>query len=85
MLLMLGFSGVFAVLIVCWIKIKFVILCLCSVFFCGVNILVFVLLILLVVVLFYKDYVLLFCNNKELVKFLSFFNSIVVSWLWYFY
>lgn len=85
MLLTLGFSGVFVALIVCWIKIKFVISRLRSVFFRGVNILVFVLLILLVVVLFYKDYVSLFRNNKELVKFLSFFNSIVVSWLWYFY
>lgn len=71
MLLTLGFSGVLAALIACWIKIKPATSRLRSVLFRGANILVSVLLILLVAALFYKDYASLFRNNKELVKSLS--------------
>ncbi|MFQ3380866.1 phosphoethanolamine transferase EptA [Escherichia coli] len=56
MLLTLGFSGVLAALIACWIKIKPAASRLRSVLFRGANILVSVLLILLVAALFYKDY-----------------------------
>jgi len=83
MLLTLGFSGVLAALIACWIKIKPATSRLRSVLFRGANILVSVLLILLVAALFYKDYASLFRNNKELVKSLSPSNSIVASWSWY--
>ena len=83
MLLTLGFSGVLAALIACWIKIKPAASRLRSVLFRGANILVSVLLILLVAALFYKDYASLFRNNKELVKSLSPSNSIVASWSWY--
>ncbi|MCZ5977930.1 sulfatase-like hydrolase/transferase [Escherichia coli] len=65
MLLTLGFSGVLAALIACWIKIKPATSRLRSVLFRGANILVSVLLILLVAALFYKDYASLFRNNKE--------------------
>ena len=83
MLLTLGFSGVLAALIACWIKIKPATSRLRSVLFRGANILVSVLLFLLVAALFYKDYASLFRNNKELVKSLSPSNSIVASWSWY--
>ncbi|MFP1590497.1 phosphoethanolamine transferase domain-containing protein [Escherichia coli] len=53
-LLTLGFSGVLAALIACWIKIKPATSRLRSVLFRGANILVSVLLILLVAALFIK-------------------------------
>ncbi len=85
MLLTLGFSGVLAALIACWIKIKpatHLASAQCSFpwsqysGFCTTDFAGHA-------ALFYKDYASLFRNNKELVKSLSPSNSIVASWSWY--
>lgn len=51
----------------------------------GASLLISAALIMLVALLFYKDYASLFRNNKELVKSLSPSNSIAASWSYYRY
>ncbi|EPR3242925.1 phosphoethanolamine transferase EptA [Klebsiella aerogenes] len=83
MVIVLGLSGLLMVLVAWWIKIRRP-----ASFWRGaamrlLNIAVSALLIVLVAVLFYKDYASVFRNNKELVKSLSPSNSIVALNSWY--
>lgn len=83
MVIVLGLSGLFMVLVAWWIKVRRP-----ASFWRGatmrlLNIAVSALLIVLVAALFYKDYASVFRNNKELVKSLSPSNSIVALNSWY--
>lgn len=83
MVIVLGLSGLLMVLVAWWIKVRRP-----ASFWRGaamrlLNIAVSALLIVLVAVLFYKDYASVFRNNKELVKSLSPSNSIVALNSWY--
>jgi lipid A ethanolaminephosphotransferase len=71
------------VLIAWWIKIKAPVSAWRSIISRLVSIAVSALLIVLVALLFYKDYASLFRNNKELVKSLSPSNSITAGLSWY--
>ena len=83
MVLILGLTGVLAVVAAWWVKIRKPATLWRSVAVRLVSIVVSALLIILVAAFFYKDYASLFRNNKELVKSLSPSNSIVASWSWY--
>ena len=83
MIAVLGLSGVLAVFIAWWVKIRKPATRWRGAAMRLLNIAVSALLIILVAALFYKDYASVFRNNKELVKSLSPSNSIVASWSWY--
>lgn len=83
MVLTLLLSGLLAVFIAWWIRVKTPHSALRSVGWRIINILVSALLILAVALLFYKDYASLFRNHKELVKSLNPSDSIVAINSWY--
>lgn len=83
MIVVLGLSGVLAVLVAWWVKIRKPATLWRGVAWRLVNMVASALLIVLIAVLFYKDYASLFRNNKELVKSLSPSNSIVAVNSWY--
>ena len=76
-------SGVLVVLIAFWVRIRKATPRWKGLLYRAGSIVVSALLIVLVALLFYKDYASLFRNNKELVKALSPSNSIAASWSWY--
>ncbi len=77
MIAVLGLSGVLAVFVAWWVKIRKPATRWRGAAIRLLNIAVSALLIILVAALFYKDYASVFRNNKELVKSLSPSNSIV--------
>lgn len=83
MILVLLTSGLFMVLVAWWIKIKAPLSTWRSIISRVASIAISALLIIIVALLFYKDYASLFRNNKELVKSLSPSNSITAGWSWY--
>lgn len=83
MIAVLGLSGVLAVFIAWWVKIRKPATRWRGAAMRLLNIAVSALLIILVAALFYKDYASVFRNNKELVKSLSPSNSIVAVNSWY--
>ncbi|ELI8804079.1 phosphoethanolamine transferase EptA [Klebsiella michiganensis] len=83
MVLILGLSGILAVVVAWWVKIRKPATLWRSVAVRLLSIVVSALLIILVAAFFYKDYASLFRNNKELVKSLSPSNSIVAMNSWY--
>lgn len=83
MVLILGLSGILAVVVAWWVKIRKPATLWRSVAVRLLSIVVSALLIILVAAFFYKDYASLFRNNKELVKTLSPSNSITASLSWY--
>ncbi len=83
MVLTILLTAIVPVLIAWFIKIKPAQSALRSITYRAVSIVISALLIVLVALLFYKDYASLFRNNKELVKSLSPSNSIVASLSWY--
>lgn len=83
MIAVLGLSGVLAVFVAWWVKIRKPATRWRSAAMRLLNIAVSALLIILVAALFYKDYASVFRNNKELVKSLSPSNSIVAVNSWY--
>ncbi|SEK69622.1 lipid A ethanolaminephosphotransferase [Kosakonia sacchari] len=83
MVLTILLTAIVPVLIAWFIKIKPAQSALRSIAYRAVSIVISALLIVLVALLFYKDYASLFRNNKELVKSLSPSNSIVASLSWY--
>lgn len=83
MVLILGLTGVLAVVAAWWVKIRKPATLWRSVAIRLASIVVSALLIMLVAAFFYKDYASLFRNNKELVKSLSPSNSIVAVNSWY--
>jgi len=83
LLLSLFFSGVLMVALAFYIKIKKPASLFKSWLYRTASVVVSALLIVLVAMLFYKDYASLFRNDKALVKSLSPSNSIVASWSWY--
>lgn len=76
-------TGLLAVIIAWWIKIKKPARAWKSIGLRVVSIVVSALLIVFIALLFYKDYASLFRNNKELVKTLNPSNSIVAVNSWY--
>lgn len=76
-------SGVLAAALAFWLRIKTPSSLLKSLVPRAVSLAVSALLILLVALLFYKDYASLFRNHKELVKSLSPSNSIAATLSWY--
>lgn len=83
MVLTILLTAIVPVFIAWFIKIKPAQTALRSIAYRAVSIVISALLIVLVALLFYKDYASLFRNNKELVKSLSPSNSIVASLSWY--
>jgi lipid A ethanolaminephosphotransferase len=83
MVLTLLLSGLLAVLIAWWIRVKKPLGAWKSIALRVASIVISALLIVLVALLFYKDYASLFRNNKELVKSLNPSNSIVAVNSWY--
>ncbi|MGL4723310.1 MAG: phosphoethanolamine transferase EptA [Scandinavium sp.] len=83
MVLTIALSGVLAVLIALWIKVKKPARAWKSIALRLVSIAGSALLIVIIALLFYKDYASLFRNNKELVKSLNPSNSIVAINSWY--
>ncbi|MRS13867.1 phosphoethanolamine transferase EptA [Enterobacteriaceae bacterium RIT691] len=76
-------TGLLAVIIAWWIRVKKPAQAWKSLLWRMVSVAVSALLIVIVALLFYKDYASLFRNNKELVKSLSPSNSIVAINSWY--
>ncbi|SCB89241.1 lipid A ethanolaminephosphotransferase [Kosakonia oryziphila] len=83
MVLTILLTAIVPILIAWLIKIKPAQSALHSIAYRAASIVISALLIVLVALLFYKDYASLFRNNKELVKSLSPSNSIVASLSWY--
>lgn len=83
MVLTLLSTAVLAIIIAWWIKIKPARSALRSITLRIISVVISALIIVLVALLFYKDYASLFRNNKELVKSLSPSNSIAASLSWY--
>lgn len=83
MIAVLGLSGVLAVFVAWWVKIRKPATRWRGAAMRLLNIAVSALMIILVAALFYKDYASVFRNNKELVKSLSPSNSIVAVNSWY--
>lgn len=83
LVLSLLFSGVLVAGLAWWVKIRYPATLTRGLLLRTVNITLSILAILLVALLFYKDYASLFRNNKQLVKSLNPSNSIVASWSWY--
>jgi lipid A ethanolaminephosphotransferase len=83
MVLTLLLSGLLAVLIAWWIRVRKPLGTWKSIALRVASIMISALLIVLIALLFYKDYASLFRNNKELVKSLNPSNSIVAVNSWY--
>lgn len=83
MVLTIALSGVLAVLIALWIKVKKPARAWKSIALRLASIGGSALLIVIIALLFYKDYASLFRNNKELVKSLNPSNSVVAINSWY--
>nr|WP_159464730.1 phosphoethanolamine transferase EptA [Scandinavium goeteborgense] len=83
MVLTLVLSGLLAVIIAWWIRVKKPLSAWRGMALRVTSIVISGLLIVLVALLFYKDYASLFRNNKELVKSLNPSNSIVAVNSWY--
>lgn len=83
MVMTLLLSGLLAVALAWWIRVKKPLGAWRSVALRVASIVISALLIVLVALLFYKDYASLFRNNKELVKSLNPSNSIVAVNSWY--
>lgn len=83
LMLTLFFSGVLIAMFAFWIRIIRNVSVVKSVLVRAGSLLLCVALILLIALLFYKDYASLFRNNKELVKSLNPSNSIAASWSYY--
>ncbi|KFC01984.1 lipid A 1-phosphate phosphoethanolamine transferase [Trabulsiella guamensis ATCC 49490] len=83
MVVTLLLSGVLVILLAWWIKTKNAVPAWSSILRRLINIAVSALLIVVVALLFYKDYASLFRNNKELVKALNPSNSITAVNSWY--
>lgn len=77
------FTGLLAVIVAWWLRVKKPRSTLRSLGLRVVSVVISALLIVLVALLFYKDYASLFRNNKELVKTLSPSNSIAAINSWY--
>ncbi|HKS35002.1 MAG TPA: phosphoethanolamine transferase EptA [Enterobacteriaceae bacterium] len=76
-------TGVAAVVLAWWVKIKKPVSAWREAARKGLSVLASVAVIILIALMFYKDYASLFRNNKELVKSLSPSNSIAASYSWY--
>lgn len=76
-------SGVLMVVIAWWVKIRYPTTRMRGALVRIITLTLSMLAILLVALLFYKDYASLFRNNKQLVKSLNPSNSLVASWSWY--
>ncbi len=83
MMLVLFFTGVLMIAVAWWVKVKPALSVWRSMAKRLISVAVSALLIVMVALLFYKDYASLFRNNKELVKSLSPSNSIAASLSWY--
>ncbi|WP_437890190.1 phosphoethanolamine transferase EptA [Phytobacter sp. V91] len=83
MMMVLILSGVLVVAIAWWVKIKPSLSVWRSIISRLISLAISALLILVIALLFYKDYASLFRNNKELVKSLNPSNSIAASLSWY--
>lgn len=76
-------TGVAAVALAWWVKVKKPVSAWREAARKGVSVLASIVVIILIALMFYKDYASLFRNNKELVKSLSPSNSIAASYSWY--
>lgn len=76
-------TGVAAVVLAWWVKVKKPVSAWREAARKGLSVLASVAVIILIALMFYKDYASLFRNNKELVKSLSPSNSIAASYSWY--
>ena len=76
-------TGFTAVALAWWVKVKKPISAWRTAAHKGLSVLVSIAVIILIALMFYKDYASLFRNNKELVKSLSPSNSIAASYSWY--
>ncbi|NIF22233.1 phosphoethanolamine transferase EptA [Candidatus Pantoea multigeneris] len=83
MLLTLAFTAVVSSLLACWLQVKKPASGWRSLRNRSLSVVLSCCAIILVALLFYKDYASLFRNNKELVKSLSPSNSITAVWSWY--
>ncbi len=83
MMIVLFFTGVLMTIVAWWIRVKPSMSVWRSMGKRLISVVVSALLIVIVALLFYKDYASLFRNNKELVKSLSPSNSIAASLSWY--
>lgn len=83
MMIVLFFTGVLMTMVAWWIRVKPSMSVWRSMGKRLISVVVSALLIVIVALLFYKDYASLFRNNKELVKSLSPSNSIAASLSWY--
>lgn len=75
-------SGVLMTMLAWWIRVKDV-TTLRSLVHRAISLIACVALVVLVALLFYKDYASLFRNNKELVKAINPSNAVAASWSWY--
>ena len=82
MVIVLFFSAALMIAIAWWVKVKPAVSVWRSLATRFISIVVSALLIVIVALLFYKDYASLFRNNEELVKSLSTSNSIAASLTW---
>lgn len=76
-------SGIFMVALAWWVKVRTPLSTWREAGRKCLNVVISVAVIIVVALLFYKDYASLFRNNKELVKSLNPSNSIVASYSWY--
>lgn len=83
MVIVLFFSAALMIAIAWWVKVKPAVSVWRSLATRFISVVVSALLIVIVALLFYKDYASLFRNNKELVKSLNPSNSIAASLSWY--
>ncbi len=83
MMIVLFFTGVLMTILAWWIRVKPSMSVWRSMGKRLISVAISALLIVIVALLFYKDYASLFRNNKELVKSLSPSNSIAASLSWY--
>lgn len=83
MVIVLFFSAALMIAIAWWVKVKPAVSIWRSLATRFISVVVSALLIVIVALLFYKDYASLFRNNKELVKSLNPSNSIAASLSWY--
>lgn len=83
MMIVLFFTGILMTMVAWWIRVKPSMSVWRSMGKRLISVVVSALLIVIVALLFYKDYASLFRNNKELVKSLSPSNSIAASLSWY--
>jgi len=83
MILVLSLSGLLAIAIAWWVKMKPSLSAWRSIMARLISLAISAMLIIVIALLFYKDYASLFRNNKELVKSLNPSNSIAASLSWY--